>query len=75
MRVSLPLLVEHVPLGWTVSLVDTPGFGEARQHIQQLAKDSVQLSAAYIFLVSNESIEASDVSETFKDLAKTDQGM
>lgn len=75
LRVSLPLLAHNVPSGWTVSLVDTPGFGEAREHVQQLAKDSVEVSAAYIYLLQTESIGGTEVNETFSSLAEKDPGM
>ena len=75
LHVSLPLLASGVPRGWTVNLVDTPGLGEANETIQQLAEHSVQLSAAYIYLLQTENVGSKLVNETFKTLADKDQGM
>ena len=58
-----------------MSLVDTPGFGEAKEHVQQLAEDSVEVSAAYIYLLQMENIGGTDVSETFSSLAQKDPGI
>ena len=75
LTVSLPLLTYNVPPGWTVSLVDTPGFGEANEYIQQLAEESVEVSAAYIYLLQTESIGGSEAKEMFASIAKKDQGI
>ena len=72
LSVSLPLLTYHVPSGWTVSLIDTPGFGETNEHVQQLAEDSVEVSAAYIYLLQTENIGGVEVNEMFASLAKKD---
>lgn len=74
LRVALPLLAHNVPPEWTVSLVDTPGFGEAIEHVQQLAEDSFEVSAAYIYLLQTENIGGTDVFETFSSLAEKDPG-
>ena len=72
LSVSLPLLTYNVFPGWTVSLIDTPGFGEANEHVQQLAEDSVEVSAAYIYLIQTENIGGVEISEMFAFLAKKD---
>ena len=75
LMVSLPLLTYNVPPGWTVSLIDTPGFGEANEHVQQLAEDSVEVSAAYIYLLQTESIGGIEISEMFQSIAEKDPGI
>ena len=74
LKVYIPLLADKVPSGWTVSLVDNPGFGEAKEHITQLADASIVSSSAYIYLLQTENIGGKEVAEFFKQLKETDQG-
>ena len=52
LKANIPILVGSVPDGWTVSLVDNPGFGEAKEHVSRLAG----YSSAYIYLLETGSI-------------------
>ena len=54
LRVNVPLLAENAPEGWSVVLVDNPGFGEAKQHIAQITSESWESSAAYVYLTTPE---------------------
>ena len=67
------MLADNVPSGWTVSLVDNPGFGEAKQHVVQLADASLITSSAYIYLLQTESIGGVAAQEFFKDLCTRDK--
>ena len=69
----IPLLAKNVPRGWTVSLVDNPGFGEAKEHITQIADASLVSSSAYIYLLQTENVNGKDAQEFFKELSKMDQ--
>ena len=75
LQVHMPLLANNVRPGWTVSLVDTPGFGEENYHVQQLAKEAVETSAAYIYLLQSENIGGTTVGQAFHSLAIKDPGM
>lgn len=46
LKANIPLLVGSVPKGWTVSLVDNPGFGEAKEHVTHMASVSMRISSA-----------------------------
>ena len=72
LRTWCPMLAENVPQGWTVYLVDTPGIGEAKQHIEQLASEALEVSAAYIYLLQPDGIEGKEVKETLTSLASKD---
>lgn len=69
-----PLLGEKVPHGWTVYLVDTPGIGDAKEHVEQLASEALEASAAYIYLLQPDSIEGKEVREILTSLAEKDIG-
>ena len=71
----IPLLAEKVPPGWTLSLADNPGFGEAKEHVTQLADASLITSSAYIYLVQTENIEGKGPADFFKALNENDRGM
>ena len=75
LQVHMPILTNNVPPGWNVSLVDTPGFGEKNEHVQQLAKEAMETSAAYIYLLQTENIGGTAVGETFHSLAAVDPGI
>ena len=72
LKVNIPLLLGSIPPGWEVSIVDNPGFGEAKEHITQLAEASMVTSSAYIYLMH---IGGKDAANFFKALQKTDEGM
>ena len=70
-----PILAEEVPQGWTVYLVDTPGIGEAKSHVEKLASEALEASVAYIYLLQPDSIEGKEVREILTSLAEKDPGM
>ena len=73
LNVNIPLLFENVPDGWTVCLVDNPGFNEAnKQHIQQLADASVMSSAAYVFLTEIARMNTTATADFFRRLSEMD---
>lgn len=74
MKVYIPLLAERVPDGWTVKLVDNPGFGEAKEHVTQLADASLSTSSAYIYLLLVENIGGTEAKAFFKELSTKDKG-
>ena len=67
--VNIPLLADEVPPGWTVSLVDNPGFGEAKEHVQ-LADASLVTSSAHIYLIQTENIGVTEAAHFFKELTQ-----
>lgn len=73
LKVYIPLLADKVPSGWKVNLVDNPGFGEAREHVTQLAEASIVTSSAYIYLLQTENIGGEEAEEFFKELAQKDK--
>ena len=73
LKVYVPLLADKVPHGWTVSLVDNPGFGEAKEHVVQLADASLLTSSAYIYLLQTENIGGTEAADFFKELARLDK--
>lgn len=73
LKVNIPLLSGKVHSGWTVSLVDNPGFGEAKEHVVQLADASLITSSAYIYLLQTENIGGTEAAEFFKELIRKDK--
>ena len=74
LKVNIPLLAGRVPPGWTVSLVDNPGFGEAKEHVGQLDAASLVTSSAYIYLLQTENIGGTEAADFFKELIRKDKG-
>lgn len=72
LKVNVPLLDCEIPKGWTVSLVDNPGFGEDNAHIEQLASMSVKVSAAYIYLMDTERMDSKKDKESLHEIALRD---
>lgn len=70
LKANIPILVGRVPSGWTVSLVDNPGFGEAKEHITRLAKVSMKISSAYIYLLETGSVGGEEAAKFFRKLMK-----
>ena len=64
-----------VPPGWTVSIIDNPGFGETEEQITQLAEASMVTSCAYIYLLPTENIGGRDAAEFFRELKRIDEGI
>ena len=73
LKVNIPLLSGSVPPGWTVSIVDNPGFGEAKEHVTQLADASMVTSSAYIYLVQTENVGGKEAADFFKELQTIDK--
>ena len=73
LHVNIPLLSGSIPPDWTVSIMDNPGFGEAKEHIQQLAEASMNTSSAYIYLMQTESVGGREAMEFFDELNKCDK--
>ena len=74
LKVCVPLLANKAPPGWTISLVDNPGFGEAKEHVTQLAEASVVTSSAYIYLMQAADIGGKEFDEFFRNLNDNDRG-
>lgn len=55
--------------------MDNPGFGEAKEHVTQLADASMISSSAYIYLMQWENIGGKEAAEFFKELAASDKGL
>ena len=55
--------------------MDNPGFGEAKEHVVQLADASLRTSSAYIYLLQTEHIGGTEAAEFFKELLRKDKSM
>ena len=73
LKVNIPLLCGSVPPGWRVSIIDNPGFGEAKEQITQLAEASMVTSSAYIYLLQSENIGGREAADFFKQLQSMDK--
>ena len=75
LKVNIPMFSESVPPGWTVSIIDNPGFGEAEEQITQLAEASMVTSCAYIYLLQTENIGGREAADFFRELKRIDEGI
>ena len=75
MKVNIPLLKGKVPSGWIVSLVDNPGFGEAQEHIEQIADSSLLISSAYFYLLETGSIGGKEAAGFYNELYRRDSSI
>ena len=73
LKVNIPVLSGSIPPGWTVSIIDNPGFGEAKEHITQLAEASMATSSAYIYLIQTENVGGREAADFFKQLQSMDK--
>lgn len=73
LHVNIPALSE-APHGWNVSLTDNPGFGEANEHIAQLASISVHDSSAYVYVTNSQNVGSHTDFKFFQQLAEHDKG-
>ena len=55
-------------------LVDNPGFGEAKQHVLQLAERSMRCSSAYIYLSETTSLGGTVDARAYRTIADQDRG-
>ena len=55
--------------------MDNPGFGEAKEHVVQLADASMVTSSAYIYLLQTEHIGGTEAAGFFKELIRKDKSM
>ena len=55
--------------------MDNPGFGEAKEHVVQLADASLVTSSAYIYLLQTENIGGTEAAEFFKELIRKDRSI
>lgn len=73
MYAHVPIL-ENVPAGWHLVLVDTPGFGEANmKNITSLATKLLNTSSAYLYIVDVTSIGDELDATNMKCLFERDQ--
>ena len=67
-------LLENVPAGWNLVLVDTPGFGEANmENITSLATKLLNTSSAYLYIVDVTSIGDEIDARNWKCVCDRDQ--
>ena len=74
LKVHIPLLCDQVPHDWQLKLIDNPGFGDARQHVAQIASESLHTSSVYMYLLETGSIGGELAARFFIDLSNKDQG-
>lgn len=71
----IPIL-KGAPPGWTLALVDTPGFGEANvDHITALTDTLFSTSTAYLYIMDSGSMEDAVDAENIRQLYKHDKGV
>ena len=76
LKVNLPILATEIEYpGWKVSLVDNPGFGEAKECISTMADASMKASCAYIYLLPAGSIGGKETMSFYKALNAKDTGI
>lgn len=73
---NVPVLrgAASVVRGQQVYLVDTPGFGNSKRSIVELAEKSVLTSPAYIYVINYNNLEDERDSNAFKRIYGTDGG-
>ena len=70
----IPILQE-APRGWTLALVDTPGFGEANVgHITALTDRLFSTSTAYLYIMDSAIMEDAVDAKNIKQLFEHDKG-
>jgi len=75
LHVNIPAVsLSEIPHGWSICLTDNPGFGEANEHIKQLASISVQDSSAYVYVTNSDNVGSERDFKFFKQLAEHDRG-
>ena len=76
LEVYIPLLTQDVNLpGWSISLMDNPGFGESNVYIQQFADASIMISAAYILVTCTNNMDSRATTSFLKKLSEKDKGL
>ena len=55
-------------------LVDTPGLGDSKQSIAELAEKSVVTSPAYVYVMNYNNLEDEKDSNAFKRMYEKDKG-
>jgi predicted GTPase len=71
----VPILSE-APNGWTLALVDTPGFGEAHvDHVTALTDTLFSTSTAYLYLIDSNNLEDEVDAKNIKLLFKHDKDL
>ena len=70
LTVNLPLLAD-VPPGWTVSLVDTPGYGE-HDAVLEVNSAAQKSSIGYVYVVNADLLE---YKRYYEEVKKTDKGI
>lgn len=70
----IPIL-EEAPPGWTLALVDTPGFGEANvHHITGIANRLFNTSTAYLYIMDSGSMKDAVDAKNIQQLFEHDKG-
>ena len=59
--------------GQQVYLVDTPGLGDSKRSIAELAEKSVLTSPAYVYVIKYDNLEEKRDSKAFKRMYKKDE--
>ena len=76
LEVYIPLLAtQNIDEGWSLCLVDNPGFGESNEYIQQLADASILISAAYVLVTCPSTMDSSATASFLKKLSEKDKGL
>ncbi len=67
-------MLANAPLGWRVSLVDTPGFGEDNPTAMQVADRALKSSSAHLYVVNKETLKDSVDAKFYREFEEKDQG-
>ena len=73
---NVPVLrgAASVVQGQQVYLVDTPGLGDSKRSIAELAEKSVLTSPAYVYVINYNNLEDEKDSNAFERMYKKDEG-
>ena len=75
LEVHIPLLAaQNIEKGWSLNLVDNPGFGESNEYIQQIADASILISAAYILVTNTDNMDSKATTAFLNKLSEKDKG-
>ena len=76
LHAHIPILEEAHHSGWTLALVDTPGFGEANvEHVTSHADMLFSTSTAYLYMMDSSNLEDAVDAANIRQLYQYDKGI
>lgn len=68
-------LIDEVPQGWQLSLIDNPGFDEHTEHVTDTALQSLKFSSACFYVTTFEQYKRKETAIFFKKMYAENSGM